>query len=602
MFIKSSSSSPAPRHLPQLIHLLKQNPSLKQTQQAHARIYYIGLDQHPLILTNLINAYSRSQNPLQSKTLFNSIQLKDTCLHNTLINGYLNNNLYNECFTVFNTMSHTTGSISSPDEFTFSILAKVSGEIRDLLAGKWVHGKCVKHGFVTEAVITNSLMSMYGKCDQTHDARKLFDEMPQRTVSSWNIMLSSFVNDIEIWEFVKYMLTEGLNPNEFTFSILLPLCGTKLGWFDHGKELHCYIIRNEMKFNVESRMQLDCCLIDMYSRRSAVSLAHIIFERMRFKSVFSWTEMMNGYLQNGDPEETVNLFRKMQRTRGLEPNEVSVLTLLHACSLIAGLIGVEQTHGFSVKKGFVDHMCLCNSLIDLYSKNGVLASARKLFDHDCRSKDVISWSCMISGCALHGEGEEAVALYDKMLTSGIKSNAISVVGVLSACSKSGLVEKGLDVYNKAISVYGLEPTVEMCSCVVDLLGRSGQLDEALTFIKAMRLEPGPSVWGALVSGCVAHNTNYETSVLGYKSLIEIEPDKASNYIALSNLYASLKKWDCVADVRRMMKERKLMVLPGCSWITINSKTHSFVVADKMHPTTDKIYQLLNELILVMKRP
>lgn len=489
----------------------------------------------------------------------------------------------------------------SPDEFTFSILAKVCGEIRDVLVGKWVHGKCVKLGFVTETVITNSLMSMYAKCDQTYDARKLFDEMPQRTVSSWNIMLASFVNDIEIWEFVKCMKTEGLNPNEFTLSILLPCCGSGLARFDYGRELHCYIIKNEMKFNFASRMQLECCLIDMYSRRSEVSLARLVFDRMRFKNVFSWTAMMNGYLQNGDHEETVNLFRKMQRTRGVEPNEVSVLTLLPACSVIAGLIGVEQTHGFSVIKGFVNHTCLCNSLIDLYSKNGVLASARKLFDHDCRSKDAISWSCMISGCGLHGKGEEAVALYDKMLTSGIKSNAISVVGVLSACSKSGLVEKGLDVYNKAISVYGLEPTVEMCSCVVDLLGRSGQLDEALAFIKAMRLEPGPSVWGALISGCVVHNTNYETSVLGYKSLIEIEPEKASNYIALSNLYASSKKWDCVADVRRMMKERNLMVLPGCSWITINSKVHSFVVADKMHPASDKIYELLNELILVMKR-
>ncbi|GKF12867.1 pentatricopeptide repeat-containing protein, partial [Tanacetum coccineum] len=253
-------------------------------------------------------------------------------------------------------------------------------------------------------------------------------------------------NGEKAFSFVKCMLMEGLKPNEFTLSNLLPLCGSGLVWgrFDYGRELHCYIIRNEMKIDVDSSVHLDCCLIDMYSRRCKVSLARVIFDRMRFKNVFSWTAMMSGYLQNGDLDETVMIFRAMLRRR-VELNEITLLTLLLAFSLVGELLGVRQVHGFSVKK--------------------------------------VSWSSIISGYGLHGKGQEAVALYDKMLTSGIKPDAISVVGVLSACSRSGLVEKGLDVYDKAISVYGIKPTMEMCSCVVDLLGRSGQLDEALSFIK-----------------------------------------------------------------------------------------------------------------------
>ncbi|GJS05008.1 pentatricopeptide repeat-containing protein [Tanacetum coccineum] len=270
------------------------------------------------------------------------------------------------------------------------------------------------------------------------------------------------------------------------------------------------------------------------------------FDRMRFKNVFAWTEMMSGYLQNGDPDETVLIFREMLR-RQLEMNEVTLLTLLPACSLVGGLLGVEEVHEFSVKKGFANHTSLCNSLIDMYSKNGLLSYAVKVFDHGCFSKDAITWSSVISGYGLHGKGQEAVVLYDKMLTSGIKPDAISVVGVLSACSRSGLVEKGLDVYDKAINVYGIEPTMEMCSCVVDLLGRS----------------------------------DHETRVLAYKALIEVEPENPSNYVSLSNIYASSKKWDSVVDVRRKMNERSLRKLPGCSWITIDSKTHSFS-ADKAH--------------------
>ncbi|GKA87410.1 pentatricopeptide repeat-containing protein [Tanacetum coccineum] len=418
------------------------------------------------------------------------------------------------------------------DEYTFSTLAKVCGVVGDLGVGKWVHGKCIKYGLVSDSVVGSSLMSMYGKCGGREDLCRVFEEMPKRSVSSWNVMLSRCVdgeNGEKAFSFVKCMLMEGLKPNEFTLSNLLPLCGSGLVWgrFDYGRELHCYIIRNEMNIDVDSSVHLDCCLIDMYSRRCKVSLARVIFDRMRFKNVFAWTEMMSGYLQNGDPDETVLIFREMLRRR-LEMNEVTLLTLLPACSLVGGLLGVEEVHEFSVKKGFANHTSLCNSLIDMYSKNGLLSYAVKVFDHGCFSKDAISWSSIISGYGLHGKGQEAVALYDKMLTSGIKPDAISVVGVLSACSRSGLVEKGLDVYDKAINVYGIEPTMEMCSCVVDLLGRSGQLDEALSFIKTMRLEPGPSVWGAFVSACMVH-ADHETRVLAYKALIEVEPENPSNY-------------------------------------------------------------------------
>ncbi|GJY46591.1 pentatricopeptide repeat-containing protein, partial [Tanacetum coccineum] len=406
------------------------------------------------------------------------------------------------------------------------------GVVGDLGVGKWVHGKCIKYGLVSDSVVGSSLMSMYGKCGGREDLCRVFEEMPKRSVSSWNVMLSRCVdgeNGEKAFSFVKCMLMEGLKPNQFTLSNLLPLCESGLVWgrFDYGRELQRYIIRNEMNVDVDSSVHLDCCLIDMYSRRCKVSLTRVIFDRMRFKNVFAWTAMMSGYLQNGDPDETVLIFRAMLRRR-VELNEVTLLTLLPAFSLVGELLGVRQVHGFSVKKGFANHTRLCNSLIDMYSKNGLLSYAVKVFDHGCFSKDAVSWSSIISGYGLHGKGQEAVALYDKMLTSAIKPDAISVVGVLSACSRSGLVEKGLDVYDKAISVYGIKPTMEMCSCVVDLLGRSGQLDEALSFIKTLRLEPGPSVWGAFVSACMVH-ADHETRVLVYKALIKVEPENPSNY-------------------------------------------------------------------------
>ncbi|KAL4561168.1 hypothetical protein LXL04_033331 [Taraxacum kok-saghyz] len=605
MFFTKPSDFPAPRHLLRFLQLSPNNQSLKLTQQTHARVCFLGLHQHPVIVTNLINAYSFSKNTVQSQRLFDSIELKDVCLWNSLINVFAKNNLHHECFNIFNNMCRSVNS--SPDGFTFSTLAKVSGVIEDLPTGEWVHGKSIKHGFLSDPVLTNSLMSMYIECYIFKAFRKLFDEMPQRTVSSWNIMLSGYINsknsstDYKVLELVKHMLTEGLKPNEFTLSNLLPLCGPKSGQFDHGRELHCYTIRNNMNLDIDTGVHLNSCLIDMYSRNGAINSARLIFNQMRFKNVFTWTSMMGGYLQNGDPHEVMLLFSEMKRKDFIKPNEISLLTILQASNILAGLLGVMQVHNFSLKNGFGNHTPLCNSLIDMYSKNGHLTNAIEVFEHDCVSKDIISWGCMISGYGLHNKGHEAVNLYDKMVKSGVKPDAITIVGVLSVCSRSGLVAKGLDVYNKWVNIYGFDPTVEMCSCVVDLLARSGQVNEALTFIKMMSFEPGPSVWGALVSGFEVH-MDYETRVLGYESLIKIEPENPSNYVNLSNVYASCRKWELVGDVRRLMKDRNLKKLPGCSWIIVNNQTHSFFVDDKAHFASNEIYEMLYELSIVIRDP
>lgn len=178
---------------------------------------------------------------------------------------------------------------------------------------------------------------------------------------------------------------------------------------------------------------------------------------------------------------------------------------------------------------------------------------------------------MISGYGFHGKGEEAVALYYKMLQHGTKPDMITIVGVLSACCRSGLVEEGLNIYNTAVNMYHIIPTSEICACMVDMFGRSGQFDEAVSFIKTMSIEPGPSVWGALVNASVLHG-NHEMLDFVYKFLVQIEPANPSNYVSLSNLYATSKRWDLVAEIRTTMKERGLKKLPGCSCVGINSVT------------------------------
>ncbi|XP_058182080.1 pentatricopeptide repeat-containing protein At3g12770-like [Rhododendron vialii] len=598
-----TSSSPVLDTSLSLLHLSISRHSLSLTKQSHARLHRLGLDQHPVVATKLISAYSLCQNPVDARLIFDSFRYKNVYIWNTMVNGYAKNYLFDESFDLFSQMCLSEDF--SPDGFTLSTLSKACGDIGDLRAGAAIHGKCIRIGFLTDIVVGNSIVYVYCKCGKFIDSRKVFDEMPQRNVSSWNSLIAGLVNSREVnvdscvWEFVRSMRIDGLEPDAFTVSSLLPLCGGDAERWSYGKELHCYIVKNELNVGLGSDVHLGCCLIDMYSRSNKVNVARRLFDRMESRNVFVWTALINGYVQNGASDEAMVLFREMQVKQGVEPNKVSLVSVLPACSSVAGFTAGKQIHGFTMRKELNFETSLCNALIDMYSKCGSLNLARRVFNDHSFVKDAISWSTMISGYGLHGNGREAICLFEDMLQLGIKPDMITIVGVLSACGRSGLVNEGLTIYNSVVNDYGIKPTLEICACMVNMLGRSGQLKQALEFIKTMPVEPGPSVWGALLSASLLHG-NSEMQDLAHNFLIHIEPENPSNFVSISNLYASSQKWDIVAEVRSAMKEKRLRKLPGCSWITLNSKTHSFYVADKAHSCSDMIYEMLEELLLVMK--
>lgn len=499
------------------------------------------------------------------------------------------------------------GEDEYPDNYTFATVLKVCSETGDLRTGKTAHCQVIRAGFGLDTVVMNSVSAMYCKCGNLKDGRRVFDEMSHRSAASWNVLIyeyamsGGFCLSRDIWGLVKQMQIDGVKPDAFTVASLLPFCGTQNGNWAFGREIHCYITRNELCsfLNSGSDLHVGSCLIDMYSKSKNLVMARRVFDRMKSKNIVAWTAMIAGYAHNGVPEEGLMLFRTMQSRDRIPPNRVSIVSILPACSSLAGLMEGKQIHGFSVRTEMNNDASVSNGLIDMYCKCGSLKSARCIFDDDSFCNDAITWSSMIAGYGLHGKGEEAVLLFNKMLMIGIKPDAITYVGVLSACSRAGLVNEGIEIYKLLTEEFGVIPTMEICSCMVDMLGRAGQIDQALNFIKSMPMNPGPSVWGALVSASAIHG-NREIQYLAHESLLHLEPEIPSNYVSISNIYAHSGRWDFVAEVRKQMKERGLRKMPGCSWISVNSKIHSFYVADKSHPCSDMIYSMLDNLIIAMK--
>merc|ERR1712151_1398335 len=115
----------------------------------------------------------------------------------------------------------------------------------------------------------------------------------------------------------------------------------------------------------------------------------------------------------------------------------------------------------------------------------------------------------------------------------------------------------------------------------------------------MPIKSDAAVWGSLLGACRAHG-NIKLGEYVAERLFECDTKNAVHYVILSNIYATVGRWDDAEKVRVLMKERNVKKMPGCSWIEINNKVYSFLVGDRSHPQTPKIYAELERLYGLMK--
>ncbi|PKA62948.1 Putative pentatricopeptide repeat-containing protein [Apostasia shenzhenica] len=572
--------------------------SLLLTKQAHARAIVFGLHHHPLISSRLVTAYSLFGLPALSRLAFCDSASRNVLLWNSLLAALSHNASPREVLATFHRMR--VCSHEPPDGYTLALVAKASSEIGDARIGRGVHALVEILGFGSDTVLGNTLMAMYFKCLRPNDARQVFDEIPVRSVASWNALILEHVNagGTEHWELVREMQSEGFELDGFTFSTLLPLCAEGYAATDDlGRQLHCYILRHNV--GMGSKLHIGSSLIKMYCNGGRTAAGRSVFDHELQRNVFTWTAMIAGYVENGDFREAIRLCHSMHSVDGIMPNEVTLVTILPAVGSLARLDFGKQIHGFASRRCSNSQSSLNNALIDMYSKCGSLATARHVFDDESWHKDGISWSSMISCHGIHGEGNEALKLFEKMCSLGIKLNHVNILGVLSACSRAGLVKEGMQIYSSLVGSHGFIPSSEIFSCMVDMLGRAGKLEEALDFIDSMSFEPKPSVWSSLFRAAVTH-CNRDVQHLASEFLIHSEPENPSHYVSLSNLHASCGRWDGVELVRKSMEVKGLRKAPGLSWIDVNGMAHSFYVADKSHLCTEMIYKAVDCLSQEMK--
>lgn len=426
---------------------------------------------------------------------------------------------------------------------------------------------------------------MYCKCGSLEDAHKAFDEMPSRDMVSWTALITGYAQSDrprEALELFPRMLRLDLRPNGFTFASLFKACGA-FSDDETGKQIHGVCI----KYGCDLDVYVGSALLDMYARHGNMNEACLIFEHLDSKNEVSWNALIAGHARKEDAETALKLFCDMQRN-GFGATHFTYSSIFSACAGIGALEQGKWVHAHMVKSGQKLTAFVGNTILDMYAKSGSIGDARKVFDR-LDKRDIVSWNSMLTACAHHGLGKEAVSIFEEMRRIGIQPNQITFLCVLTACSHGGLLREGKH-YFEMMKKYKLEPEVEHYVTIVDLLGRSGFLDQARDFVRKMPIEPNAAVWGALLGACRMHK-NAELGQYAAERVFKLDPNDAGPCVLLYNIYATAGRWNNAARVRKMMKERGMKKEPACSWVELENSVHMFVANDDSHPEIKEIYTM-----------
>ncbi|XP_022753356.1 pentatricopeptide repeat-containing protein At5g04780, mitochondrial [Durio zibethinus] len=462
---------------------------------------------------------------------------------------------------------------------------------RAAIQGKACHAHAIRFGLQEDTTTSNILINMYCKSGLLSSARKVFDEMPARSLVSWNTLIGSYAQNGKAQEALslfKSMQREGNSFSEFTISSVLCASVAKCAVFVC-KQLHGFAI----KAAIDSNLFVGTALVDVYAKSGLVKDASWVFEKMQERSVVTWSCMVVGYVQNDLFEEALLLFHRAQIME-LEHDQFMLSSITCACAGLAALIEGTQVHAIISKTGFDSNIFVASSLIDMYAKCGSVKEAYTVFT-GIEEKNVVSWNTMISAFAKHAHALEAMISFEKMQLIGLHPNEVTYISVLSACSHMGFVDEAKSYFDLMIREHNLSPNVIHYSCMVDTLGRAGKISEAYNLIQRMPFGATASMWGSLLSCCRLHG-NLELAEVAAKHLFELEPDNAGNHILLSNIYAANKKWEEVAGARKLLKESVVRKERGKSWIAIKDKVHMFMVGEINHPRIVEIYSKLDNLV------
>lgn len=587
----SASLPPHNFTFPPLLKACAKLNSALEGQIIHTHLIKTGFRSDVYAATSLTVMYMKLHLLRDALKAFDEMRERNLVSLNAVISGFSQHGYHDEAFCMFKQVVFAT---FRPNSTTVSSLLSASESIE---RGTGIHCWAIKLGVETDDYVATSIVTMYSDYEDLVSASKAFEGIPNKIVVSYNAFISGLLQNgvprmtLDMFKDMRERSVEG--PNSVTFVLVLSACAS-LHYIRFGRQVHGLIMKSGIQFDA----MLATALVDLYSKCGCWKVAFDVFKELDgSRNLITWNSMIAGMMLNAQSENAVELFKQLESKRlvpdsatwnsmisgfsqlgrgieaimyfkkmvsaGIVPSLKSMTSLLPACSDLSALQCGKEIHGRAIRTNINSEEFIATSLIDMYMKCGRYLLGQRIFDQfDRKTADPAFWNTMISGCGRNGENETALKIFDQMLEAKVQPNGATFVSVLSVCSHTGQIEKGWELFRMMTKDYGLKPKPEHVGCMVDLLGRSGELDEARELIQELP-QPSASVFASLLGACKFHLNSEVGEEMAIK-LSELEPENPTPFVILSNIYAAFGRWRDVERIRGIMGDKGLKKHPGFS--------------------------------------
>ncbi|KAI5056864.1 hypothetical protein GOP47_0028682 [Adiantum capillus-veneris] len=484
--------------------------------QIHVFILKLGCETSAFIGSTLVDFYSKSGQMNIASQVFNRMIEIDVVTWNTIIAGYASNGQGE------NALKALRGLLDegfNPNEITILNILSALIEPWFLDDGRFVHSLAIEFGIELDALVGNSLIDMYGKCQSIDDAVIMFDKLSLKDTISWNTMITAYTEAGLCEQAINLfdaMQKECLSPNEASFVTGLHACslGTTR---EAGMAMHAYAVY----VGEESNTRVANTLIDMYSKCGCLEEAFYVFDTCQDRDVVSWNGMMTGYVQHGEGPIVLKLLAEMQ-LEGLKPNEISFIDGLSACANMESLNDAYLIHSDVVKSGLDLDIMVGTTVADMYAKCRSMQDAQDIFDK-LPEKASAAWNSIIAGYGDNQGEEEALKLFHAMQLEEVMLDDFTFVGALNACASICALDEGKCIYSQYIKT-GYDVNIFVGSALVTMYARCGHVDDARHVFDALT-EIDLFLWTVMIAGYAQHGYHQEVFELWEKMQEQgVKPD------------------------------------------------------------------------------
>ncbi|XP_050374028.1 pentatricopeptide repeat-containing protein At3g03580 [Argentina anserina] len=539
--------------------------------QVHCRAVLLGFGLNVYVGSSLVGFYLRMGQDNVAVELFGELPERSLAVWNLLLRGFCELRRVEEMFGLYCRMK-LDGVVPNGLSYCYWIRACSSGKL--LNGGKQLHCHVVKEGWLGSNVfVDNALVDLYSACGSLIDAREAFEAIRVQDVISWNsIVWVNTENDLllDALELFAKMQVWGKRPSIRSFVGFLNFASRNQN-IQLGKQMHSYVLKSG--FDKGSSVHVQSALIDMYGKCGDIESSVCVYEEGHDKTLEGCNSLMTSLLHCGVIEDVLEMFGLMI-DEGIGFDEVTLSTTLKALSLsvFARLGSCKLLHCCAVKSSFESDIAVSCSLIEAYARCGQVKLSHQVFD-ELPAPNVICFTAIIHGYALNGMGGECLHLLQEMVGKGMKPDKVTALCVLSGCNHSGLVEEAKLLFNSMEMLYGIQPNQKHYSCMVDLLGRAGLLNEAEELLQQTPPGKGDCVsWSSLLRSCMVH----KNEIMGrrtVKTLLKLEVEDPAILLQASNFYSEIGEFDSAMQIREFAIAQQVTRGIGHSMVEVNNHSH-----------------------------